>query len=393
MQTISTISLKEARFLALGSQMLLNAHSLKGKAGLLKVIEQLGYVQIDTISVVERSHRHILWTRLPSFDEKMLADLIDKDKKVFEYWSHAAAFVPMRDFRFSLFRKRMFTHYNKAWGKWANKNRKVIKYVLERIKAEGPLQSKDFEHPKKRGTWWDWKPTKTALEYLFHTGKLMLKARKNFQKIYDLAERILPGNIITSEPTDEEHSEYLIMSALRANGIVTKSEMVYQKFYSPPAFEKALNNLLNEKQIINVKVEKLKQEYYSTETELNKLNGLNNEILPAINHRQDLIHILSPFDNLVIQRKRLSDLFNFDYVVECYLPAQKRKFGYFCLPVLFGDKFIGRIDAKADRAANTFIVNNFFTEDGFKSSKKSGTEINGKIKKFSEFTGCENINF
>jgi len=123
MQNIASISLPEARSLALGSQLLLNNNSLTGKKGVLKVIEQLGYVQIDTISVVERSHRHILWTRVPDYKEDMLKELIDKDKKVFEYWSHAAAFLPMQDYRFAHYRKRYFTHYNKGWGVWARKNK------------------------------------------------------------------------------------------------------------------------------------------------------------------------------------------------------------------------------------------------------------------------------
>ncbi|HEY3249687.1 MAG TPA: crosslink repair DNA glycosylase YcaQ family protein, partial [Ignavibacteria bacterium] len=274
------------------------------------------------------------------------------------------------------------------WGAWSKKNKKVIQYVIDRIMEEGPLQSRDFEHPKKRGTWWDWKPTKHALEYLFHTGALMVRARKSFHKVYDLTERILPTDIITSEPTDEEHSEHLILSAIRANGIVTKNEITYQKYYAPAQFEKTLNHLFNEKQIVRVKVENHKEEYYSTEKELDRLN---HEILPAINRCQELIHILSPFDNLIIQRKRLKNLFDFDYVIECYLPAHKRKFGYFCLPVLYGDKFIGRIDAKADRANNNFIVSNFFTENGFKKNVKSNTSIKRKIKELAEFAGCNNI--
>lgn len=388
-----TISISEARFLALYNQRLLESPqkksgrktnvTLRSAQGLLDIIEQLGYVQIDTISVVERSHKHILWTRFPAYKEELLNTLIDKDKKVFEYWAHAAAFLPMRDYRFTLYRKRKFTHYNKSWGAWSKKNKKVIQYVIDRIKDEGPLQSRDFEHPKKRGTWWDWKPTKHALEYLFHTGVLMVNARKNFQKVYDLAERILPADIISSELTDEEHSKHLIMSAIRANGIVTKNEITYQKFFSGAAYEKTLKHLANEKQIVKIKVENIKEEYYST---LEELDRLNNE-----NRVQDLIHILSPFDNLVIQRKRLKNLFNFDYVIECYVPAHKRKFGYFCLPVLYGNKFIGRIDAKADRLKKTLIINNFFPENGIKKNFKSNPEFKSKLKELAEFSGCAKI--
>ena len=394
MQNIASISLPEARSLALGSQLLLNNNSLTGKKGVLKVIEQLGYVQIDTISVVERSHRHILWTRVPDYKEDMLKELIDKDKKVFEYWSHAAAFLPMQDYRFAHYRKRMFTHYNKGWGAWAGKNKKVIKLVYDRVKAEGPLQSRDFEHLKKRGTWWDWKPAKHALEYLFHTGELMLRSRKNFQKIYDLRERILSPDINTTEPTDEEHAEHLIFSAVKQHGLVTKNEIVYQKFYSPPALKIVLKKLIDENLVVPVKVENLKLEYYTTETTLNKLNVL----LPAPRLRQagnepnELIHILSPFDNFMIQRKRINSLFGFDYVIECYVPASKRKYGYYCLPVLYGDKFIGRIDAKADRVNDTLTVINLFSEKGIKKSELK-KRVKPKLIELANFSGCRKVKF
>jgi len=394
MHNIPSISLDEARLLALHNQMLLNNNSLKGKKGVLKAIEQLGYVQIDTISIVERSHKHILWTRVPDFKEEMLTELIDKDKKVFEYWSHAAAYVPMRDYRFAHYRKRMFTHYNKGWGRWAKKNKKVIKFVYDRIKAEGPLQSRDFEHAKKRGTWWDWKPTKHALEYLFHTGELMLMARKNFQKIYDLKERLLPAEINTTEPTDEEHAEYLVFSAIKQHGIVTKNEIVYQKFYSLPALEITLKKLLHENLILNVKVENQKQVYYSNATTLNTLNSL----LPAPGLRQagntlnSPVHVLSPFDNFMIQRKRINNLFGFDYVLECYIPAHKRKYGYYCLPVLHTDKLIGRINAKADRAKGELNIIGIFNEKGTKKPELKKL-VKPKLKELAVFAGCRKVKF
>ena len=337
MQNIASISLPEARSLALGSQLLLNNNSLTGKKGVLKVIEQLGYVQIDTISVVERSHRHILWTRVPDYKEDMLKELIDKDKKVFEYWSHAAAFLPMRDYRFAHYRKRYFTHYNKGWGVWA---------------------------------------------------------RKNFQKIYDLRERILSPDINTTEPTDEEHAEHLIFSTVKQHGLVTKNEIVYQKFYSPPALKIVLKKLIDENLVVPVKVENLKLEYYTTETTLNKLNVL----LPAPRLRQagnepnELIHILSPFDNFMIQRKRINSLFGFDYVIECYVPASKRKYGYYCLPVLYGDKFIGRIDAKADRVNDTLTVINLFSEKGIKKSELK-KRVKPKLIELANFSGCRKVKF
>lgn len=367
----------------MNSQMLLGSHKAETKGDLLNIIEQLGYIQIDTISVVERAHRQILWTRFPAYKEEMLTGLIDNDKKVFEYWDHAAAFMPMKNFRFAFFRKRKFTENDKNWRAWSRKNKKIIRFVLERIKAEGPLQSRDFEHPPIKGrSWWDWKPSKHALDYLFHTGELIAKARINFQKVYDLPERVLPAGLDTTEPSDEEHSEFLIMNAIRAHGFIAKKEIVYLKYHSRTAFEKTLKKLTEEKIISKVKIERSDNEYYTTENELDKLNKLNEP--------KKHIHILSPFDNLIIQRKRLKELFNFEYIIECYVPAQKRKYGYYCMPVLHGDKFIGKIDLKADRTAGILNVINFFPEKGIKKQDAKKL-VKDKLNELALFAGCSKV--
>jgi len=372
-----TISLREARYLALHNQMLLDTHLHKTKKDLLKIIEQIGYVQIDTISVVERAHKHVLWTRFPAYKNEILDELIDSDKKVFEFWDHAAAYLPMKHFRFTLPRKEM---YAKKYRHWETKNKKLLNYIIDRIKNEGPLQSRDFENPSKRGLWWDWKPAKHALEYLFHSGNLAARARKSFQKVYDLPERVLPENINTSALTEEELSEHLIMKAITANGFASEKEMTYLRHHNAKATKSALNKLLEDRKIIPVKVEEVEKEiYYTTKKNLKQLDNRKND-----KH----VHILSPFDNLVIQRKRLNTLFNFDYVIECYVPAHKRKYGYFCLPVLYEDKFIARIDAKADRSKNTFNIINIFWEKGIKQNRVIKESFENKINELALFSGC-----
>lgn len=382
---MQTIPLNEARYLALHSQLLLNSHKAETKQDLLDIIEQLGYIQIDTISIVERAHRHILWTRFPAYNEELLTELIDKDKKVFEYWDHAAAFMPMKDFRFAFFRKSRFTKGNTAWGEWAKKNRKIINFVLDRIKAEGALQSRDFEHPPRKAVqWWDWKPAKQALDYLFHTGELICKARRNFQKVYDLPERILPAGINTTEPDEEEHSEHLIMKAIRSHGFAAKKEIVYLKYHSKTGIENTLKKLLEENKILEVKVEGIGPVYYSTEKQLRMLNEPK--------ELNELTCILSPFDNLIIQRKRLKEIFGFEYVVEFYLPAHKRKFGYYCMPVLQGNKFTGKIDLKAERSSGTLNVINLFTEKGTRKTELKRI-IKEKLKELALFAGCRKVKY
>lgn len=347
------------------------------KKKLQKIIEQIGYVQIDTISIVERAHKHVLWTRLPDFRNEMLDELIDKDKKVFEFWDHAAAYMPMKHFRFTLPRKEM---YAKKYKHWEKKNSKILNHILERIKAEGPLQSRDFEDPKKRGMWWDWKPAKEGLEYLFHTGRLVARARKSFQKVYELPERFLPANLELTFPGDEEHSEHLIMKSINANGISSEKELTYLRHHHRPSTKKTINRLLEEKKLVMVKINELSDEvYYSTKNILSTLNKVEID---------DDVHILSPFDNIVIQRKRLQALFGFDYLIECYVPAPKRKFGYFCLPVLYGNKFAGRIDTKADRKTGEFRIINEFWEQGFKPNDNFLKKYTEKLMMLAVFSGC-----
>ncbi|MBZ0203563.1 MAG: winged helix DNA-binding domain-containing protein [Ignavibacteria bacterium] len=374
------ISLKNARYLALHNQFLLDTHVNNSKKDLLKIIENIGYVQIDTISIIERAHKHILWTRFAGYKNEMLDELIDKDKKVFEFWDHAASYVPMKHYRFTLPRKQM---YERKYGHWGAKNKKLLKYIMDRITAEGPLQSKDFEDPSKRGAWWDWKPSKDGLEYLFHTGKLAVKARKNFQKVYDLPERVIPSGINDTIPTEEEYSAHLIMKAINANGFASEKEMTYLRYHNRSVTPEVINRLIEEKTIIPLIIAGLESElYYTTKKHLKQLDKKKTV---------SEIHILSPFDNLVIQRKRLKALFNFDYTIECYVPAAKRKFGYFCMPVLSGDNIVGRIDAKADRKENTLKIINIYYENEFKKNKVFDLELRKKLQELALFSGCSNV--
>lgn len=372
------ISPDEARYLALINQGLDNYRQHKTKKDLLNIITKLGYVQIDTISIIERAHKHILWTRFPGYRNDMLDELIDKDKKVFEFWDHAAAYLPMKFYRFSLPRKKMYAEKYKTWEK---KNKKLLKYILERISAEGPLQSRDFDDPKKRGLWWDWKPAKEGLEFLFHTGRLIARARKNFQKVYDLPERFLTAAVNKEMPTYEELAEHLIMKSITSGGITAENEFTYLRYHNRNITKKVLNELTENNKIFPVKISNdEKTIYYSTTKILNKLNN-------AFKFSND-VYILSPFDNLVIQRGRLKKIFGYDYVIECYLPANKRKFGYFCLPVLYGDKIAGKIDARADRKTGELTVINEFWETGVKTNKDFRNIYLNKLNELALFTGC-----
>lgn len=351
-----------------------------GKKDLLKIIENIGYIQIDTMSVVERSHHHVLWSRMNNYDRSMLDELHRKDKMIFEYWSHAAAYLPMKDFRYSLPRKKL---YRKKYKGWETANKKIINHVLRRIKNEGPLQSKDFEGDGNgKSGWWDWKPSKDALDFLFHTGKLMISHRAGFQKVYDLKERVLPSDILTSFPTEREYFEHLINTSVKSHGIISENEINYLRKHSLKPLRKILNEKVEAGELIEIFIKGKNILYYS------EPKAINNHNFKEVSDR---LLILSPFDNLIIQRKRLKEIFDYDFQIECYLPASKRKFGYFFLPVTYGNEFICKFDAKADRLTRNFIIHKIFWEDSVRKSKKLLSKFENKLNSFAKFTGCDKV--
>ena len=374
------ISPSEARKLTLYTQGLLQSKPFaKRESGTLEAIQRISYVQIDTISVAMRAHHHTIWTRVPDYNPQMLLDLQSKKRTVFEYWSHAAAYLPMRDYRFSLFRKEAIRNGQKHWFE---KDAKVMKYVMDRIKSEGPMQSKDFDSKNNKQTdWGSYKPAKIAMEQLFQEGKLMITERRKFQKVFDLPENVLPADINTSVPTADEMARHLIEVGINAHGFKADVELSYLRKGVKPAIKKALKEMVENKELISLKIKGKDQLYYT-------FPHLLESFPTRISTKQ--LHLLNPFDNLVIQRKRLSNIFDFDYLIEIYVPAAKRKFGYYCLPILWGDKIIGRLDPKADRKSQTFKVINLYLE------KKVNFEALAKplaksIHRFAKFSGCDKV--
>ena len=381
------LSIDQARGIVIQSQLLGGPNPLAGKEGIAQVIEHLGYVQIDTIAVVERAHHHTLWTRCPDYQPSFLHDLVAIDRRIFEYWAHAIAFLPMSDYRFYIPRMKRHRTSNRAWlGEWKQKHGHVLDRVLNRIRKEGALTSKDFVRPPgtKRGTWWDWKPTKRALEILFWQGLLMISERKNFQKVYDLTERVLPSGTDTTSPTEEELGRFHVRRALGGLGAAQERE-IRDAFHivNRSLIAKTLEEMQQSKEVISVSIEGLTDAYYAlTET-------LERDESPLSN----TAYILSPFDNLTIQRNRIERLFGFKYTIECYLPEAKRKYGYFVLPILWRDKIIGRLDSKADRKTKTFIAKKLWFEPGFQAFDEALPAFADTLAWFARFNGCDTIEF
>jgi hypothetical protein len=376
-----TLSSKEACRIALIAQGLhTNTPFGAGKPAVQRCIEQLGYIQIDTIAVIKRSHHHTFWTRVPSYKERHL-DALQKERRILEYWSHAAAYLPMQDYRYCLPHMHAI-----ATGQqhWRTPDRKTMKSVLERIAAEGPLMARDFEHSKNRGNeWgWNWKPAKIALEQLFIEGKLIVSHREGFQKVYNLPERVLPDGLDTSMPTDEEFQRYLILSTLRAHGLATEPEFSYLRKGMKAGMKIRLWDMLGAGEIARVRVGKLASPFYSTESILETLSGRR----VAKN-----LHLLSPFDNAVIKRKRIQQLFDSSYQIECFVPERKRRFGYYCLPILYGTEIVGRLDPKADRRKGELIIKSLSLEQPVKDLNAFTTKLAAKLRQVAAFNGCENI--
>lgn len=378
---IEKISLKQARRLALLRQGLLKKQPFgKGKQATLEAIQRLSYVQIDTISVINRTHHHVLWTRVPNYQKDLLHQLVAEKKQVFEYWSHAAAYLPIDDFRYSLPRKHAL---NTGENHWFDRDPKMMSWVLERITAEGPLQARDFKAPKdyQKTEMWSWKPAKIALEQLFMEGNLMIKERKGFQKVFDLTERVLPTHIDTRMPTPLELATYLALRTIDAQGLATQKEMGYlRKANRKKLLVEALQQLVEEGIILPVLLDE--QIYYSRPAYV--------EALP-IRLTQKQLHLLSPFDNSTIQRKRLKNLFDFDYQIECYVPAPKRKYGYFVLPILWGDEMVGRVDMKADRKQQVFYIKNLVFEPAAVIDDELLAALAAKLKALAQFNDCEKL--
>jgi uncharacterized protein YcaQ len=379
--------LKRLRRLALDAQGLLRAEPFgAGVTGARKAITHLGYVQIDTISVVERAHHHVLRTRVPNFSPGMLDTLL-RERAIFEYWAHAAAFLPMADFRFSLPYKQAIKNGQTHWHR--DRDSKLMTQLLRRIRAEGPLRSRDLEAPPTtaRSGWWDWKPAKKALEQLYMEGELMVSAREGFQKSYDLTERVLPAQVSTQMPSASEFAEHLLEQQLRCHGLVSLKGLTYLRRDAElrKAVKVLVNERLHERALQQVSLP-------NGECFLLDAQALERRV-PRASSR---LRILSPFDNTVIQRERLKGLFNFDYQIECYVPAAKRQYGYFCLPLLYRDGFVGRMDCKAQRKDRHLEIRSLHLDRGVADSNAADRDdfmqaFAVAVDQFREFQQCDSV--
>ena len=373
--------LARLRRLSLAAQGLLQIQPYgRGLTGARKAINHIGYVQIDTISVVERAHHHVFYSRVPKFKPAMTNQML-LDGDIFEYWTHAATFLPMADFRFSLPYKHAIKSGQIHW--YRTRDKKLMGELLARIRSDGPIRSRDVgTSTTKRAGWWDWKPAKKALEQMYMEGDLMISDREGFQKTYDLTERVLPSHVNSQMPNMEELAVHIVGQQLRCHGIVSLKGLTYQRRNAE--LRNAVKALVNER----VAQRELEQVQLSSGEVFILEMGALERPLPRLNSR---MVILSPFDNSVIQRERLKTLFQYDYQLECYVPAAKRQYGYFCLPLLYRDEFIGRMDCKAHRKISHLEIKSLHLEQHNFDEDLVISAFVKAITEFCHFQKCDSV--
>lgn len=389
------VTAEAARLLLLGAQGLLSEPGgAATPAGLLRLVSRMGFVQLDSINYVERAHHLTLFSRLDGYRREHLARLLERDRTLFEHWTHDASAVPAEWFvywkpRFARAAARLRrSHW---WTeRMGGEPEKVLAEVRERVAREGPLRSQDFEHERGASqAWWGWKPQKAALEYLWHTGELSVARRENFQKVYDLTERVFPRQHAAPAPTEAEHEEWACSTAMERLVVATPKEVADFWAAVEPARAKAwCERAAREGRVAPVLVEsrdagaRPKPAYALADWERRLAR------LPAPPARTRL---LSPFDPVLRDRARALRLFGFDYRFEAFVPEPARRFGYYVLPVLEGDRLVGRVDPKFERAAGLLKIRRVFWEPDARPTRARVRGLEEAAGRLARFLGAGRV--
>jgi len=341
--------------LAQAKRIWLNAQRLdesapfgEGAAATPAAVEHLGYVQIDTINVVERCHHQILYTRIPSYRREHLAQAQSIDKSVFEYWTHALSYVPARDLRFFTGAMKRDTH-TIASRYYATVTRGELQKVLGRVKRNGALTIRDIDDDDLREKDHEWasrKPSKRALQLAFYRGILTISQREGMLKTYELTTRHFGIDKLPKAASESERMAYLLDRALRAQGVVSLDSICHLDAPSKAAIRKIIGKRMHAKTLVPVAIEGSRHEHWVAPEFLDTA-------LPPVD---GIVHILNPFDPLVIQRKRLAAIFGYEHRFEAYVPKDKRVYGYFSQPVLVGDEIVAVLDLKTDREKGKLLM-------------------------------------
>lgn len=370
---------------------------LAGGAGAMRrqqladTIGNLGFVQVDSVNVLERAHHHILFSRGAGYRRADLAALLEKERSLFENWTHDASIIPSVFFpywrhRFAREKARLRQRWKRHFG--TEHFDDDIARVLDRIARDGPVMARDFEGDKPGTGWWDWHPSKAALEYLWRTGELAIARREGFQKVYDLTERVVPQAQREIVVEHDAFVDWACRTALMRLGFATRGEIAgFWELLEPAQVNQWI--AANRSELEPVMVE--------------TVNGgkpraafcLPGTVEAARNAPEppDRVRILSPFDPLMRDRARTGRLFGFSYRIEIFVPQAKRRYGYYVYPVLRGDATIGRIDVKADRERDVLAVRAFWLEPAVRASKTLTGRLEAELERLRRFAGVDRVEF
>jgi uncharacterized protein YcaQ len=339
-------------------------------------VEHLGYVQIDTINVIERCHHHILYSRIPGYQRAHLRQAQSVDKSVFEYWTHALSYVPTRDMRF--FIGAMRRHRRSPGSRFNEVTKQDLRKVLALIRKDGALTIRDIDDDvlvEKAHPWASRKPSKRALQLAFYAGVVTVSARAGMLKTYELMDRHFGWDRPPRPASETEVEDYLLDRALRAQGLVSLDSICHLEAQRKAAVRRLIEAKLRRKELVPIELKGAgKMEHWARPETL----------VAGVDLAEDLVHILSPFDPLIIQRKRLALFFDYEHRFEAYLPKEKRVFGYFALPALVGDEIVAAIDLKADRERQKLLVQRW-TWVGRGSPRLHKRRIEEEMHRFERF--------
>jgi uncharacterized protein len=387
------VSAHSARLLLLDSQGLLDDPARRvTPAAVRTLVERMGFVQIDSINVVERAHHLILASRLDQYRPTILARLLERDRLLFEHWTHDASAIPVRWYphwrhRFVRYDRRMRS--NTWWRQRIGENPDaLLAEVRDRIEREGPLLSADFEHDGESGGWWAWKPQKAALEHLWRTGTLAVARRVNFNKVYDLTERVLPEACALPAPEQDEHVAWACSTAIERLGAATPSELA--AFWGAVALAEARAWCDRAAALGAIEPVVIESEDGGKPRRAFAVTDWRERLerAPAPPGR---MRLLSPFEPVIRDRARTRRLFNFEYTFEAFVPAAKRRYGYYVMPMLERDRLVGRADLKLHRADGRLEVRGLWWEPGVKATKARRAHLEAALARLAELVGADRV--
>jgi len=385
-----TITNAKARALILAKSALAGVRQEGGAKAVAPLIQKLGYVQMDSIKIIERAHHHILYSRHSGYRPRHLDRLQARTPALFEHWTHDSSLIPLEYYphwwhRFSKSKANV-----EAWHARVGDVR-VLKTVREHIEEHGASRARDFAHLGGRtGPWWGWGPAKAALEYLWRTGELAVLARDGFEKIYDLAERTIPAELRAAKPTRAQTLDWACNAALDRLGAATSRQIA--DFWGHASIPEAAQWIASEKKkkrLIDVTLEAVPG-----------LRGFAAVARPDIEVQiaglpqpTSRLRVLSPFDPVLRDRARAERIFGFDYTIEIFVPGHKRKFGYYVFPLLEGSRFVGRIDMKAERSADRLAVKALWLEPRLKLTAQRKAKLERELERQARLGDVRDILF